>query len=143
RHPRQPGDLPRPAPLVRGHALSLAGGRGGDAARLPRDQRAHLRRGAHGRAAPPVPDRRHPVPPGVGGHAGRQAPADQFPSHEGPPAATGAGRGRFPGGGPVRSASAMKAAFYLLTLVGLIGSYDVLYWHWYRLRLFSLPAARW
>jgi hypothetical protein len=37
----------------------------------------------------------------------------------------------------------MKAAFYLLTLVGLIGSYDVLYWHWYRLRLFSLPAARW
>ena len=37
----------------------------------------------------------------------------------------------------------MKAAFYLLTLVGLIGSYDVLYWHWYRLRLFRLPAARW
>lgn len=37
----------------------------------------------------------------------------------------------------------MRAAFYLLTLVGLIGSYDVLYWHWYRLRLFRLPAARW
>ena len=37
----------------------------------------------------------------------------------------------------------MKAAFYLLTIVGLIGSYDVLYWHWYKLRLFRLPAARW
>ena len=37
----------------------------------------------------------------------------------------------------------MRSAFYLLTIVGLIGSYDVLYWHWYRLRLFRLPAARW
>ena len=36
----------------------------------------------------------------------------------------------------------MIAAFYLLTLVGLIGSYDVLYWHWYRLRLFQIPEAR-
>jgi hypothetical protein len=34
------------------------------------------------------------------------------------------------------------AAFYLLTVVGLVGSYDVLYWHWYRLRLFQVPAAR-
>ena len=33
----------------------------------------------------------------------------------------------------------MIAAFYLLTLVGLIGSYDVLYWHWYKLRLFWPP----
>jgi hypothetical protein len=37
----------------------------------------------------------------------------------------------------------MIAAFYLLTLVGLIGSFDVLYWHWYRLRLFAAPDARW
>jgi hypothetical protein len=36
----------------------------------------------------------------------------------------------------------MVAAFYLLSLVGLIGAYDVLYWHWYRLRLFTVPEAR-
>jgi hypothetical protein len=36
----------------------------------------------------------------------------------------------------------MEAAFYLLTIVGILGSYDVLYWHWYRLKLFQYPESR-
>jgi len=36
----------------------------------------------------------------------------------------------------------MIAAFYLLMLVGFVGSYDVFYWHWYRLQLFRLRDAR-
>ena len=37
----------------------------------------------------------------------------------------------------------MYAAFYLLTIVGLVGAYDVLYYHIYKLRLYQHHDALW
>jgi hypothetical protein len=37
----------------------------------------------------------------------------------------------------------MYAALYLLTVSGLVGSFDVLYYHMYKLRLFSRNEAMW
>lgn len=37
----------------------------------------------------------------------------------------------------------MKAAFYLLTIAGLVGSYDVLYYHIYKLKLYKQHDAMW
>jgi hypothetical protein len=37
----------------------------------------------------------------------------------------------------------MLAAFYLLTLAGLVGSYDVLYYHIYKLKLYKKHDAMW
>jgi len=37
----------------------------------------------------------------------------------------------------------MYAAFYLLTIVGMVGAYDVLYYHIYKLRLYQHHDALW
>ena len=37
----------------------------------------------------------------------------------------------------------MIAAFYLLTVAGLVGSYDVLYYHIYKLKLYKQHDAMW
>lgn len=37
----------------------------------------------------------------------------------------------------------MYAAFYLLTIVGMVGAYDVLYYHIYKLRLYQHHDAIW
>src|SRR5262245_11938017 len=37
----------------------------------------------------------------------------------------------------------MYAAFYLLTIVGLVGAYDVLYYHIYKLKLYRHHDAMW